>query len=92
MKRRFGDNEGGSAIEKFAIASGLLALASLFLASTLAQIAESGALPSIAFLAPDQYVATKPRPSGFSAIDYTATGSINGRVVLDPCTGRQESN
>jgi len=91
MRMRFRGDQGGSAIEKFALVGGLLALASLFLASTLAQIAESGGLPTIAFLAPDQYVATRTKSSGFNAIDYTATGSINGRVVLDPCTGRQES-
>jgi hypothetical protein len=89
MRAGFERDERGSAIEKFAIAGGLLALASLFLGSTLEQMAETGGLPTIALLASDQYVATRPKSSGFDAIDYTATGSINGRVVLDPCTGRQ---
>jgi hypothetical protein len=91
MRARFEGDERGSAIEKFAIAGGLLALASVFLGSTLERMAESGSLPTIALLAPDQYVATRPKTSDFDAIDYTATGSISGRVVLDPCSGRRAS-
>jgi hypothetical protein len=91
MGEGFSKNQRGAMIEKVAIVTGLLALASLFLGSEIEQMALNGGLPTIAFLSADQYVATKGKSPNFDAIDYTATGSINGRIVLDPCTGRQKS-
>ena len=92
MDERFARDERGSMAEKFAIAAGLVGLASLFLGSTVEQMASTGQLPTIAFLLPDQYVASRSdADKNFNGIDYTATGSVSGRVVLDPCTGRQKS-
>ena len=91
MNGRFGGDERGSTIEKFAIAAGIFALASLYLGSAIERMANDGSLPTIAFLAPDQYVATRAKTPEFNALDYMATGSIRGSVVLDPCTDRQDS-
>jgi hypothetical protein len=91
MDESFLKNQRGAMVEKVAVVAGLLALASLFLGSEVEQMALNGALPTVALLAPDQYVATKGKNPNFDSIDYTATGSINGRIVLDPCTGRPKS-
>jgi hypothetical protein len=88
MDEGFVKNQRGAMVEKIAIAAGLVALASLFLGSEVAQLASNGSLPTVAFLAPDQYVATKGKGPNFDSVDYTATGSIS---VLDPCTGQRKS-
>ena len=91
MSVRFEQDERGSAIGRFAIIGGIIGLASMFLGSAVEQMASVGSLPTVAFLTPDQYVATKGKAPNFNAIDYSATGSINGRVVLDPCTGQAKT-
>ena len=91
MARRFGRDEHGSMVEKFAVAAGVAGLLALFFGTNIERLASAGQLPAIAFLSPDQYVATRSKDSVVDAIDYTATGSIRGRIVLDPCTGMQKS-
>jgi hypothetical protein len=91
MAERFLEDRRGSMVEKFAVAAGLIGLVAALGGTSVEQLASAGRLPSIAFLAPDQYVATRGKPNEADAIDYTATGSIGGRILLDPCTGRPKS-
>jgi hypothetical protein len=91
MGGRFWKDQRGSMVEKFAVAAGAVSLVALFFGTNLQQMASAGRLPTIAFLSPDQYVAKRGKPDETDAIDYMATGSIAGRIVLDPCTGRQKS-
>ncbi|HLW91727.1 MAG TPA: hypothetical protein VKS78_10545 [Roseiarcus sp.] len=91
MSGSFGEDERGSAVEKFAVAAGLAALAALSLGSTVERMASNGGLPTIALLSPDQYVATKPKANDPNSIDYTVTGSINSRGAIDGCPGRHEN-
>jgi hypothetical protein len=90
MAEDFAKDRRGSMVEKFAVVAGFIALAAVVGGTSIEQMASAGQLPSIAFLTPDQYVATR-KPNEVNAIDYMATGSINGRILLDPCTGRQKS-
>lgn len=91
MTPRFWKQQSGSTIEYVAVGAALVAAAALFVGYSAQQLASDGELPTIAFLSPDQYVAKKSKPPSFNSIDYTATGSVNGKpVVLDPCTGRQK--
>jgi hypothetical protein len=76
MDRGFVRDQRGSAIERVALIAGLLGVASLFFGSELEQLASEGGLPTIAFLSPDQYVATKAKAPNFDSVDYMATGSI----------------
>jgi hypothetical protein len=91
MANRFAEDQRGAMVEKFAVAAAVIALIAVLGGASVEQLASAGRLPSIAFLSPDQYVATRGKPNVVDEIDYTATGSISGRVVLDPCTGRQKS-
>ena len=91
MAERFAADQRGSMVEKFAVAAGLIALIAALGGTGVEQLASAGKLPSIALLAPDQYVATRGKPNEADAIDYMATGSISGRILLDPCTGRPKS-
>ncbi len=90
MADHFGEDQRGAMVEKFAVAAALIALVAVVGGTSVEQMASAGRLPSLA-LSPDQYVATRGKPSVVDELDYTATGSISGRVVLDPCTGRQKS-
>ena len=91
MAPRFWKHESGAVVEYFAVGAALFAAAALFVGYSAQQLASDGELPTIAFLSPDQYVAKKSKAPSFNAIDYTATGSVNGKtIVLDPCTGRQK--
>lgn len=90
MAWRFATDQRASTLEKFAVAAGAVSLLALLGGSSVEQLASAGRLPTIAFLSPGQYVATRSASKGTDAIDYTATGSINGRIVLDPCTGRRK--
>jgi hypothetical protein len=91
MALGFWRRSNGSAIEYFALAAGLTAIAALFVGYSAQQVASEGGLPTIAFLGADEYVAKKSRSPNFNAIDYATTGSIRGQVVvLDPCTGSQK--
>jgi hypothetical protein len=87
MGEHFANDRRGAMVEKFAMAAGLVGL---FLGSTVEQLASNGNFPVIAFLTPDQQVVAKPKRGSVDAIDYVTTGSIQGRIVLDPCTGRQK--
>jgi hypothetical protein len=91
MADSFGQDQRGAMVEKFAAAAALIALVAVVGGTTVEQMASVGRLPTIAVLSPDQYVATRGKPNAVDEIDYMATGSISGRVVLDPCTGRQKS-
>ena len=92
MANRFAEDQRGAMVEKFAVAAAVIALIAVLGGASVEQLASAGRLPSIAFLSPDQYVATRGKPNSVvDEIDYMATGSISGRVVLDPCTGRQKS-
>jgi hypothetical protein len=91
MTPRFWKQESGATVEYVAVGAALVAAAALFIGYSAQQLASEGDLPTIAFLSPDQYVAKKSKAPSFNAIDYTATGTLNGQtVVLDPCTGRQK--
>ncbi len=83
-------SERGGMIEKVAVVAGGLAIAGLLLGESAKNVAASGGLPTIAFLAPGEYVTSRPKPT-FTSIDYATTGSINERIILDPCTGRQKT-
>ncbi len=89
MRERFAKDQGGATVERFAVAAALIGLVAWFCGTSVAQLASAGRLPTIAFLSSDEYVATR-KPD--TAVDYAPTGSISGRVVLDPCTGRQKSD
>jgi hypothetical protein len=91
MAESFGEDQRGAMVEKFAAAAAVIALVAVIGGTSIEQMASVGRLPSIAFLSPDQYVATRGKPNAVNEIDYMATGSISGRVVLDPCAGRQKS-
>jgi hypothetical protein len=92
MADRFAEDQRGAMVGKFAAAAAVIALIAVVGGTSIEQMASAGRLPSIAFLSPDQYVATRSKPNSVvDEIDYMATGSITGRVVLDPCTGRQRS-
>jgi hypothetical protein len=91
MAKRFVKDQRGAMVEKFAIAAGLVGLAAVALGSTIEHLASNGEMPTFAFLTPDQSLVTKAKQPNFDSVDYTATGSISGRVVLDPCTGQQKS-
>jgi hypothetical protein len=88
MGEHFANDRRGAMVEKFAMAAGLVGIVALVLGSTVEQLASNGNFPVIAFLTPDQQVVAKPKGGG--SVDYMATGSIQGRLVLDPCTGRQK--
>jgi hypothetical protein len=90
MGEHFANDRSGAMVEKFAMAAGLVGIVALFLGSSIEHMASNGNFPVIAFLTPNQQVAAKPKSGSVDAIDYMATGSIQGRVVLDPCTGRQK--
>jgi hypothetical protein len=91
MGEHFARDLRGAMVERFAMAAGLVGIVALFLGSTVEQLASNGHFPVIAFLTPDQQVVPRAKSDGVvDAIDYTATGSIQGRLVLDPCTGRQK--
>ena len=91
MANRFAEDQRGAMVEKFAAAAAVIALVAVIGGTSVEQMASNGRLPSIAFLSPDEYVATRGKPKVVDEIDYMATGSISGRVMLDPCTGRQKS-
>jgi hypothetical protein len=80
----------GAMIEKAAVTAGVLALAGLLGGEAFKNMSANGGFPSVAFLAPGEYVASRPKQT-FTSIDYATTGSINERIVLDPCTGLQKT-
>ncbi|HLJ70757.1 MAG TPA: hypothetical protein VKU03_05530 [Roseiarcus sp.] len=90
MAWRFATDQRASTVEKFAVAAAAIGLLAFLCGTSVEQLASAGRLPTVAFLQPDQYVATRDKPNETGAIDYMATGSINGRIVLDPCTGRRK--
>jgi hypothetical protein len=86
----FWNDRRGSVIEKLAVLAAAISLGALFVGRAAQDLAENGGLPTFAMLSPGQYVANKST-SNFTSIDYAATGSINKRIVLDPCTGQEKS-
>jgi hypothetical protein len=87
MEDSFQENRRGSIVTKFAIAAGLIVLFATFAGASVEQMARTGNLPMIALLEPNQYVATKV--AGSAGVDFTPTGSISGRIVLNPCSAPQ---
>jgi hypothetical protein len=86
MDESFEEERRGSLVARVAIIAGFIIVASTFAGATVEQMARAGNLPSIALLAPNQYVATKSSES--AGIDFTPTGSISGRVLLSPCANQ----
>jgi hypothetical protein len=76
MDEGFAKDRRGSMVERIALIAGLLGVASLFFGTEVEQLASNGGLPTIAFLSPNQYVATKAKAPNFDSVDYMATGSI----------------
>jgi hypothetical protein len=92
---RFLRDERGSLVEKVALFSAMLAVASVLGAKVLSTMLQNGDLPALAFASPDR------RPAGVAAaagarsvgVDMSATASIpvgrRGAAPVSPCeTGR----
>jgi hypothetical protein len=89
MEEGAAEDRKGSIVQKFAIISILIIVASTFAGASVERMANAGGLPSIALLEPNQYVATKNADAG--GVDFTPTGSISGRIVLNPCNSPSEA-
>jgi hypothetical protein len=83
MDDSFEEERRGSLVTRVAIIAGFIIIASTFAGATVERMARAGSLPTIALLQPNQYVATKS--SETIGIDFTPTGSIAGRLLLNPC-------
>jgi hypothetical protein len=92
MITRFLRDRRGSALERYAIGGLVATLGAFFVGHAVEQYSTNGELPSLAFLEPGFSSTAKSKSTKFNSIDYVATGSTRGQVViLDPCTGQQKN-
>ncbi|HUO53237.1 MAG TPA: hypothetical protein VMU18_00745 [Rhodoblastus sp.] len=78
VKNYLGENNRGSAVDKFALFCALVSVISVLGAHGMDKLAQSGSLPTIAFA----------HSGGHADVDYSTTASIPGRAArtqLNPC-------